>query len=77
MKAFSFLDNTAPGFTYFETEILQMTIREALNSALDEEMSADPKVFLMGEEVMGVAHSYPPSSFSLIFPRSHSLFRYF
>ncbi|XP_042503614.1 pyruvate dehydrogenase E1 component subunit beta-1, mitochondrial-like isoform X2 [Macadamia integrifolia] len=29
----------------------QMTIREALNSALDEEMSADPKVFLMGEEV--------------------------
>jgi len=30
---------------------MQMTVREALNSALDEEMSADPKVFLMGEEV--------------------------
>uniref|UniRef100_A0A2P2M2V8 Pyruvate dehydrogenase E1 component subunit beta n=1 Tax=Rhizophora mucronata TaxID=61149 RepID=A0A2P2M2V8_RHIMU len=29
----------------------EMTIREALNSAIDEEMSADPKVFLMGEEV--------------------------
>ncbi|KAA3462583.1 pyruvate dehydrogenase E1 component subunit beta-1, mitochondrial-like [Gossypium australe] len=29
----------------------QITVREALNSALDEEMSADPKVFLMGEEV--------------------------
>lgn len=29
----------------------QMTVREALNSALDEEMSADPTVFLMGEEV--------------------------
>ncbi|TYH29606.1 hypothetical protein ES288_A01G025600v1 [Gossypium darwinii] len=29
----------------------QMTIRDALNSALDEEMSADSKVFLMGEEV--------------------------
>ena len=29
-----------------------MTVREALNSALDEEMSADPKVFLMGEEVL-------------------------
>jgi pyruvate/2-oxoglutarate/acetoin dehydrogenase E1 component len=28
-----------------------MTVREALNSALDEEMSADPKVFVMGEEV--------------------------
>ena len=29
-----------------------MIVREALNSALDEEMSADPKVFLMGEEVL-------------------------
>lgn len=29
----------------------QMTVREALNSALDEEMAADPRVFLMGEEV--------------------------
>nr|GLL36020.1 pyruvate dehydrogenase E1 component subunit beta-1, mitochondrial-like protein isoform X2 [Ipomoea trifida] len=28
-----------------------ITVRDALNSALDEEMSADPKVFLMGEEV--------------------------
>jgi len=31
-----------------------MTVRDALNSALDEEMSADPKVFLMGEEVRTV-----------------------
>jgi len=30
---------------------VQMTVRDALNSALDEEMSADPSVFLMGEEV--------------------------
>ncbi|KAF9689007.1 hypothetical protein SADUNF_Sadunf01G0047000 [Salix dunnii] len=29
----------------------EMTVRDALNTALDEEMSADPKVFLMGEEV--------------------------
>ncbi|KAF6137964.1 hypothetical protein GIB67_041837 [Kingdonia uniflora] len=29
----------------------EMTVRDALNSALDEEMSADPKVFIMGEEV--------------------------
>ncbi len=28
-----------------------MTVREALNSALDEELTRDPKVFLMGEEV--------------------------
>ena len=33
-----------------------MTVRDALNSALDEEMSADPKVFLMGEEVRGNEH---------------------
>lgn len=29
----------------------EITVRDALNSALDEEMSADPKVLLMGEEV--------------------------
>ncbi|KAE8703074.1 Pyruvate dehydrogenase E1 component subunit beta-2 [Hibiscus syriacus] len=29
----------------------QMNVREALNSALNEEMSADSKVFLIGEEV--------------------------
>ncbi|KAJ4973604.1 hypothetical protein NE237_006778 [Protea cynaroides] len=29
----------------------EINVRDALNSALDEEMSADPKVFLMGEEV--------------------------
>jgi pyruvate dehydrogenase E1 component beta subunit len=28
-----------------------ITVREALNSAIDEEMSADSKVFVMGEEV--------------------------
>ncbi|UYV78876.1 PDHB [Cordylochernes scorpioides] len=29
----------------------QMTVRDALNSAIDEEMEADERVFLMGEEV--------------------------
>ncbi|KAG4159420.1 hypothetical protein ERO13_D02G173950v2 [Gossypium hirsutum] len=39
----------------------QMTVREALNSALDEEMSADPKVFLMGEEISkGLLEKYGP-----------------
>lgn len=32
-------------------EFVQMMIREALNSALDEELAADSRVFLMGEEV--------------------------
>ena len=30
----------------------QMVVRDALNSAIDEEMAADPKVFVIGEEVM-------------------------
>ncbi|KAL0464079.1 UNVERIFIED_CONTAM: Pyruvate dehydrogenase E1 component subunit beta-2, mitochondrial [Sesamum latifolium] len=34
----------------FSSSGKEMTVRDALNSALDEEMS-DPKVFLMGEEV--------------------------
>lgn len=38
-----------------------MTVRDALNSALDEEMSADSKVFLMGEEVT----TYLPNSISI------------
>ena len=29
-----------------------MTVRDALNSALDEELSADPNVLVMGEEVI-------------------------
>ncbi|KAK6920464.1 Transketolase, C-terminal domain [Dillenia turbinata] len=35
----------------FAAAAKEMTVRDALNSALDEEMSADPKVFIMGEEV--------------------------
>lgn len=30
---------------------LQMTVRDALNSALEEEMLRDEKVFVIGEEV--------------------------
>jgi pyruvate dehydrogenase E1 component beta subunit len=33
------------------TEIVQMTVREAIRAAMSEEMRADPDVFLMGEEV--------------------------
>jgi pyruvate dehydrogenase E1 component beta subunit len=34
--------------------VLQMTVREALNSAIDEEMARDPDVFVLGEEVCGL-----------------------
>lgn len=43
-----------------------MTVREALNSALVEEMSADPKVFLMGEEVRKSDLGYLLLFFSLL-----------
>lgn len=42
-----------------------MNVRDALNSALDEEMSADPSVFLMGEEVSPGKKSFCWSFFSL------------
>ncbi|KAK2662281.1 hypothetical protein Ddye_000855 [Dipteronia dyeriana] len=35
----------------FSSAAKEMTVRDALNSALDEEMSADPTIFVMGEEV--------------------------
>lgn len=30
---------------------MQLTVRDALNSALDEEMARDDKVYILGEEV--------------------------
>ena len=38
-----------------------MSIRDALNQALDEEMARDPKVFLMGEEVAQYQGAYKVS----------------
>ena len=32
---------------------LQITVRDAINSALDEELARDERVYLMGEEVRG------------------------
>ncbi|XP_054725656.1 uncharacterized protein LOC129235690 isoform X2 [Anastrepha obliqua] len=39
----------------------QLTVREALNSALDEEMARDDRVFLMGEEVAQYDGAYKVS----------------
>ena len=50
MLRFSRVDKLRFCICWFDNHA-QMTVRDALNSALDEEMSADPKVFLMGEEV--------------------------
>lgn len=40
---------------------LQVTVRDALNSAIDEEMERDDKVFLMGEEVAQYDGAYKVS----------------
>ncbi|KAK6924622.1 Transketolase-like, pyrimidine-binding domain [Dillenia turbinata] len=47
----SLLRFSLDGSRGFAAAAKEMTVRDALNSALDEEMSADPKVFIMGEEV--------------------------
>jgi len=39
----------------------EITVREALNKALDEELSRDPNVFLMGEEVANYDGAYKVS----------------
>lgn len=38
-------------FVFTVILINKMTVRDALNSAMDEELARDEKVFLMGEEV--------------------------
>ncbi|MDO6965707.1 pyruvate dehydrogenase complex E1 component subunit beta [Rhizobium alvei] len=40
------------------TEMVQMTVREALRDAMAEEMRADPDVFVMGEEVAEYQGAY-------------------
>lgn len=40
---------------------VQMTVRDALNSAMDEELARDEKVFLMGEEVAKYNGAYKVS----------------
>lgn len=39
----------------------QLTVRDALNAALDEEMERDEKVFLLGEEVAQYDGAYKVS----------------
>lgn len=33
------------------TKTFPLTVRDALNQAMDEEMTRDPKVYILGEEV--------------------------
>nr|KAJ0190993.1 hypothetical protein LSAT_V11C800447710 [Lactuca sativa] len=46
---------------HYSSATKEMTVRDALNSALDEEMAADPNVFVMGEEITkGLLDKYGP-----------------
>ncbi|KAI3698566.1 hypothetical protein L2E82_42210 [Cichorium intybus] len=45
------LSPVASAMRDFSSATKKMTVRDALNSALDEEMAADSNVFVMGEEV--------------------------
>lgn len=47
----------------------QMTVRDGLNSALDDELARDDRVFLLGEEVAQYDGAYKvrPNSFPLQF----------
>jgi len=45
----------------FAADAKKMTVREALNQALDEEIARDPNVFLMGEEVAKYNGAYKVS----------------
>ncbi|XP_071693035.1 pyruvate dehydrogenase E1 component subunit beta-1, mitochondrial-like isoform X2 [Rutidosis leptorrhynchoides] len=45
------LSPVASTIRHFSSAIKEMLVRDALNSALDEEMAADSSVFIMGEEV--------------------------
>jgi pyruvate/2-oxoglutarate/acetoin dehydrogenase E1 component len=42
--------------------LFQMTVRDALNTAMEEEMLRDEKVFVMGEEVARYNGAYKVSS---------------
>lgn len=45
-------------------DILQVTVRDALNQAMDEELERDEKVFLLGEEVAQYDGAYKVSELS-------------
>lgn len=50
-----------------------MTVRDALNSALDEELTRDSKVFLMGEEVGQYNGAYKVQRTIIASVRLHSV----
>ena len=58
----------APG-----SDTVQITVRDALNAAMEEEMERDETVFLLGEEVAMYNGAYKVSSASTSLSTSHFL----
>lgn len=67
IKSFSALGQLSKNFarrSFSTTNVVatkQMTARDALNSAMDEEMERDERVFLLGEEVAQYDGAYKVS----------------
>lgn len=67
IKSFSVLKQVGKNFTrrcFSTTNVTatkQMTVRDALNSAMDEEMERDERVFILGEEVAQYDGAYKVS----------------
>lgn len=51
-----------------------MTVRDALNSAIDEELGRDERVFVMGEEVAQYDGAYKVKSKSFLNDSSYRFF---
>jgi pyruvate dehydrogenase E1 component beta subunit len=49
-------------FIYVYFSLQQVTVRDALNMAIDEEMKRDDRVFLLGEEVAQYDGAYKVTS---------------
>lgn len=50
-----------------ECSSVQMTVRDAINSAIDEELARDSKVFVLGEEVRHI-HMLDRADVLFVFP---------
>jgi hypothetical protein len=50
----------------------QMTVRDALNSAMDEEMARDKDVFVLGEEVGGTAFGEFSDQLACLLANTHA-----
>jgi len=61
LPKFNFTKKISNSHRFYSTGPIKITVRDALKSAIDEEMERDPTVFLMGEEVAKYNGAYKVS----------------